>query len=943
MQRIVFLIVSLLFTSLTAYAQKGTLTGTVTEASNGEPIPFADVFVSSLKLGANTDFDGNYTISLPAGTHEVTISFLGYETQKKTITIKAGETLRENIKLAEESVVLGGVDVVVTVNRGTEAALKLERKEAAAVVQKIGQQELQRKGVSNAAQGVSKVAGVSLVGSKQLFVRGMGDRYNNAMLNDLPIPSTNPDLKVIPLDIFPSSIISDLSVTKTFSADQYGDFAGGTINIRTRGFPQKPMFMVRFSVGYNSQATFRDFESSNRSFGARIGYDNSRNMPGSVNALRYPEPGQPPYVYQTPTTGEASPFQTPFAPNRYKAPLSMGITVANGNLYKFNEGRSEFGYILNLSHSNDYNYTPGRYAFYNAQLSERFNYAVDRYTYNTSTTAMLNLHYRVNAKNKFGFQTLYVNQSADDFATYVGNDFDLGPVASRRNTYNNYGLWVNQLNGYHETGKNSKFTWAASYAQSLATEPDRVQNSFRTVSNAGELQYFFLQDAVSNNHRFFSDLNESEINGRADYQFALFTKEDEKPKTTFLVGYQGKLKERTFRARQIDMDMNFGQEAVDLDQIDENFLNDANLGINGNPQKYRYFETYYPSNDYDADLNVQAGHITWNQVWKEDRLQSFVGLRAEYSVQSTLYKQLGDPLTRKPRLAQLDTLALLPSVGLKYTPSDRIVWFVGASQTMTRPSFLEFTPFRYNEAFGGFETQGNPNLTNGFNYNVDAKFEFYPTPGEIIGVSAFYKQLNDPIERIIVPTSGNLISFINSDNVNVYGVEFEFNRTLFGLFNMTADWTRNASFGTNLAYMYTEVSIDPTKFFPGLGFIAPTNPKRPMVGASPYLVNADVNYRINYTEKTNTLLTLVYNVYGRRLFSAGFQGVGDVYELPVNTLDLSTSTRFGSNWVVDLRVNNILNPQVIREQEGPNDRTQEVNSFRRGVDVIVRVAYRIGD
>lgn len=917
------------------YGQNATLKGTISEGAAKDPIPYASILIEEPKKNTVTDVDGNYELSLPAGTYKITFTTLGYIDHVETITLKAGETKVYNVSLKEESLNLEEVTVTAKAERQSEATLNVERKEAATVVQKIGAQEMQRKGVSNVAQGVSKVAGVSMVGSKQIFVRGMGDRYNLVTLNGLPVPSTNPDLKVIPLDIFPTQVISDISVNKSFSVDQYGDFAGGAVNVRTRDYPESGFIQVRLQGGYNSLATGKDFNFGNRTTSARLGFDQSRNMPQEVIDAR----NSTARVYRT-SAGSTSPFETKFTPNVAKAPLNTGVSITGGNKFKVNGGKDEIGFLASINHSNDHDVNFGQYAFYNAQLNRVFDYDFTKNTYNTNTTGLANIAYNRAGVFNIGYTFMYAHQTSDEQASYDGIDNDLGHIFSRRNTYKNYNLMVNQLSAKYEINKRNTISGAFSFNQSKAAEPDRLQNVFRVVGNSVEnYTYYFSKDAISENHRFFSDLTETEYNARLDYTHIL--NPEAANKTIFKAGYQGKIKDRIFNARQIDMRMNFDQ-AVDITNVDQ-YLIDANLSDGRTDGTYGYDETYYPSNDYTADQMINAIYGEWTQEWNP-LLKSIVGVRTEISDQNTYYKLQGDAFSRKPRVAAIPDVNILPTLTVKYTPTISQVWLFSASQTITRPSFLEITPFRYSEAFGGFETQGNPGLTNGSNVNVDLKYEYYPTPAEIIAVSAFGKYLNDPIERIIVPTSGNLYSFINTNSVFVYGLEFELNKSLYGMFGMESNTARNISFGLNTAIMHTEINIDAERYYEGLGYVRPTNLSRPMVGASPFLINADANYRAVWSESSSTLFTVVYNQFGRRLFSAGFQGVGDVYENPVPTVDLNISTTFGKKhkWILDLRCNNILNPEIIREQQSIEGVTKVVNSYQRGVDVIVRLAYRLG-
>ena len=263
MKRLLTFCVAISIGSL-AIAQNGNLTGAVTEQADPTlTVPFANVVLAGTQIGGTTDFDGNFNIVAPAGTYDVVFSFIGYKTDTlRGISIKAGETTSLNHQMVTESEVLGNVTVVAQANRESQSALIIEQRKADQIVQNMGAQKLSEVGASEEAAGLAKVSGVSSA-SSDLVVRGMGDRYNNALLNGLPIPTTNPDNKMPELDLFPTDIVKNLQVTKTFSPELYGDFAGGNINIETKTYSDEPLLLVGVGTGFNSLITGQNFVTSN--------------------------------------------------------------------------------------------------------------------------------------------------------------------------------------------------------------------------------------------------------------------------------------------------------------------------------------------------------------------------------------------------------------------------------------------------------------------------------------------------------------------------------------------------------------------------------------------------------------------------------------------------------------------------------------------------------
>ena len=247
------------FLSFFSIAQKGTVSGTIStvEAGKVQPLPFVNVALKGTSIGGTTDLNGRFSFAAEPGAHTVIVSFVGFAPAEKAISVGLGLQTMVDLVLSSQGIDLGEVEVVQTRDREREGILLLERKGSTDLVQNIGAQELKKKGVSDVAEGVQKMVGISTVGNKYVVVRGLGDRYNAAYLNGLPLPSPDPDTKVAPLDIFPTSVVSSINVTKGFTPELYGDFAGGAVDIRTKRATGERSLQVSLGSGMNAQSTFR--------------------------------------------------------------------------------------------------------------------------------------------------------------------------------------------------------------------------------------------------------------------------------------------------------------------------------------------------------------------------------------------------------------------------------------------------------------------------------------------------------------------------------------------------------------------------------------------------------------------------------------------------------------------------------------------------------------
>jgi TonB-dependent receptor len=912
--------------SVLVFAQgTGKIAGTVTDKKTGETLISAAVKIVGTNKVVGTDVNGKFMLGgLAAGKYNLEISYVSYlPTTVKLVEVQATATTTLNVALEESSSTLNQVVIAGKANKESSQALLAERKTSTLVIQKIGAQELSRKGLSNVAEGVSKIAGVSMVGNKNVFVRGLGDRYNNTTLNGLPIPSTNPDLKLIPLDIFPTSVVKNIGVTKSYSPELYGDFSGGSIDITTKDYPEKGFFKVGLSSGYNSITTGKDFFTTERTASNFLGFDRSqRQMPSVVEGTK---------TYESTNFSNPKPgFSANWTPTQIKAPVSKGVSFAGGDLYNLGNGR-QFGFLTNLAYKNDLKYNDGLSAIYNAQQAPDYLYQTERYSFSTNASALLNLYYKAGSKSTYTITGLYVNDSSNDIFNQQGFKSDLsGDIYARRNSYVQNSLWTSQFSGTNNFSDRLKLKYTLGYTNITGSTPDRTQNSFIDNKNG---TYSFLKLNNSDNHKFFADLKEDDFSGSVAAD--LLSKGEGKSFKSLQFGFQGRYKSRVFNSRQVETRIGLNP-TFSLDQVD-NYLNDNNLGSGNDASTFRYVESYYAPNDYEADLLIAASFLNFDFEFNNN-LKFIAGVRAEYSQQNTYYK-LGSQTYDSPfRVKTIDGLDFLPALTLKYLLNDKANILLAASKTISRPQFVEAAPFRYNVGFGIAEGEGNPDLVNSSNINVDLKYEFYPSAGEIFAVSVFGKHIDKPIELTQVNSADPLFTYINTDKATLAGVEVEYNRNVGAIFGSSSKTLQNMSVGFNGSYIYSKINISQETINNSAKPIAPTHRTRPLFGASPYLINFDYSYKHNWSTKANTAFTLAYNIYGKRLFVAGAQQAGDIYEMPVNTLDFVLNTKLNNRIGLDLNIGNILNPTIKFQQEF-KDNNLIYNQYKRGINVGLNLNY----
>jgi len=533
--------------------ETGSVTGTLLDKEAGDqPLPFANVLIKGSTKGTTTDFDGLYTIdNLEAGTYTLEFSFVGYEIVNKELIIIAGQTTTINASLGASAAALDEVIIKTTTKKESEAAILLEQKNAVTIQQKIGAQELSKKGVGDVATGLTKATGISRQSDK-LYVRGLGDRYNNAYLNGLPIPSLNPKLKLIDLGIFPTNIVENLGIYKTYSPDIYGDFAGASVNIDTKDRPGKGFLEFGFKSGANTNAISNDFFLLNGGQYDDWGLDDgSRRVPIFLDI--------PNYNYVS-TDINYFPFDTSFNPEkRFNGPDGGG-SITGGKTFSIGD-EQKLDILFTGSFSQNHNTAlDGKEATFNAQGEVISNFDnTDRYRYNTNTTVLGSVGYRWNNSNKLLATTLFVNDTQDELREFIGIGEEATDVTifARRGTYEQNTLFTQQLTGEHKFAEGKyQLDWGVAYNNAKGLIPDRRQLFFTQLEDSSLLLGNRTSPDLANNQRFYQELNEDDYSAKIDFDINFGKNEEDIFKNKLTLGVAARMKDRDFEANQLNYDVN---------------------------------------------------------------------------------------------------------------------------------------------------------------------------------------------------------------------------------------------------------------------------------------------------------------------------------------------------------------------------------------------------
>jgi hypothetical protein len=904
-----------LFISTLAFSQnKGTVSGVITDKDyNNETLPFANVLLKGTQINGTTDIDGKYSLNAPAGSYVIQYSFIGYESAEVPIIVKSGETITLSKALGASSYKLDDVVITTTVNKQKETALLMDQKNAVEIKQSIGSQELARKGVSDVATAVTKTSGITKQeGSGNIFVRGLGDRYNSTTMNGLPIPSNDPEKKNLNLEIFSTDIVEYISIDKVYGGSTYGDFAGGNVDIISKDYKGKGFLKINIGSKVNTNAI------TEANFKLQKGFD-------GVGFTKKSIPNNP-----------LTQFNYSSLQMKEYTPVASSYGISGGKSFDVgSEGK--ISVFATASFNNDFSSKSNGTAKASVNGNGIANKNFNNYTelkYETNTTAMANIGYKINSNNKVSFNSLYINTSTQSKEEYTGYIVDIandGNGLIRRFNYEKNSLWINQILGEHKIGERSKLNWGVSYNIIDGSMPDRVQNIFRNEDTGYQLSSISAPD----NHRYFQKLKEDELAANASYDYKFNKNEtgDYQGKITF--GLNERIKSRGFQATQFNLKANSGSTntVVDPNNLDlfynqNNFSNGAFsiATFRGNSQVFNALDPQ----TYGGDLMIHAAFA--NTEYKLKKLTAVLGLRGEKITQKVQWNtQLG-----AIGEDQLDKTAFLPSLVMKYELNSKQNLRLGLSKTYTLPQFKERAPFIYEEVLQ--VKVGNKDLYASDDYNLDLKWEMFPKSDELISVTAFGKYILNPMNEVTISSSSNDISYINTGDYGyVAGAEVEYRKQLF---NSDSNNSKKLSAGLNASYLYSNQELNADKVNRETVFqVDFTQTKGKFTGASDLLLNADLTFFNEWNDKNNNMTTTIaYTYFSDRVNAIGTSNRGDLVDKAFGSLDFIVRSKLTEKLGLGLVSKNLLNPTVNRVQENA---TADVNvlSYKKGATISLSLNY----
>jgi hypothetical protein len=811
----------------------------------------------------------------------------------------------------------------------SEAGLLSLQRTAAAVTDGISAEQISRSPDSDAGEAIARVTGVSVVDNQFVVVRGLAERYSNTLLNGAELASPEPTRRVVPLNIFPASLLESVLTTKAATPDKPGDFAGGSVEIRTKEFPEERIAELKLSSAYNSLRTFKSVSHFGRRGVDYFGYD------GQARAQEIP----PQEAGRYEEYGESLRLDWIPEPRRIIPDLGLGVTLGD-QLGSFERA---IGYVLSIDYGLGTGYTPDRrFQFLDVNRETGAVSAGRTQAVNTSATTetdwgvVANISARLGSSNTLSLRNLWTHESEDlvnyreSFAFDPGESSETGRYRDYQVRYIERDFRQTQLAGNHLLPfLGVTADWKATYAMAARDEPENRALTY--TLRVGDPD-FRLKEGPQN----FVDrpMDEWSGSGQLDlsFPFPWFGNEA----GLFKTGGLYRRKDRELQAMKINIfAIGTGPWYLPPDELYEPEIIKGENGTDG----IAFDGADGGTLPYTSTDLVSAAYVM-TDLPITSSLRLVGGLRVE---QWDLKVETG---TFVDSLAiRRNELDYLWSANLTYELTQRMNLRAAAFRTVSRPDARELALSTYVPLAGECEVLGDPTLQDAKVLNFDGRWEWFPSPNELIAAGAFYKWFDRPFLEFVRPSQGlGGCTFITINGKNSYNLGFEVElRKNLGFLALE-------NFNASANFTFTDGEIrnpPPDSVTPGASTFG-TVGALPLQNQSRYLVNASLGYDdpdagFNANVLFNFFSDRV-DRYGKAVFvvledgtPATQRGV-DFIEGGRPTIDAKMAKSFG-RFSVSLSGENLTNQKhtvFVETAEGP----EPTEEYARGVSFSLGVTVR---
>ncbi len=876
---------------------------------DGKPIAEATILFSGLEKVFKTDSQGKILEKVPEGEYSLSVFHPNFQT--KTLSgVKISEgtpNLAVSLKPAQNE--LEDVVVLAPKIKGSLSALVEIRKQSSAVTDVLGAEQMARAGDSDAAASLRRVTGLTLVGGKYVYVRGLGERYSGVQMNSFSLPSPEPARRVVPLDLFPTSIMESIIVQKSYSPDLPGEFGGGIIQLKTRSLPEK--FFLRSNVSFLYENVNNRLEHQGGSLDWLGMDDGTRKMPANVQAVlaqgKQLEVNTPGFnggvsAQELSQLTQSFPSGTEFS--RVDTPSMPGLSLTTGTGMK--KGKVQIGTSGSVIYSQNTDQLSRTVRTFSIGAGGKLANDTQRLSEYSEIETRLGGSYEVGVevakKHRLIANTFLLRNTTKltqiDQTTFVSDPSTQTYTAD----FTERQLWTRHLKGEHEVWKWGttplQLDWRWGWADARRDSPRRMELAYMLNGDGSKT----LLDNQTGNQTIYSFLEDNSVEKALNLTLPIFINDREWVKVK--VGLMDIDKQRDSDTNRFNFNtqkLTPEQKANSDTALSQENKTNGSISLNSSSTN---------TDSYQGVQTIQAQYALV-EVNPLESLSFQAGLRREKSVQTVktfLYQNPQNPSSE----SEISMTDVLPSYGVVWKPTASVRARFNYSETLSRPDFREMAISSFIDDETGNFIKGNENLKGTVIRNFDHRWEYYFTADEYASIGFFYKEFQNPIEVIFLPGVNRIQSFENAKAAKNYGIELEGRVGLRHFARPLRRWTVLS----NVTYINSQIELNEEN----LG--TQTSKERPLQGQSPYAINFQLQYD---RPQWGLSATTLYNVVGKRITEVGTSKIPDTYEQPFGQLDFVGTKSINKTWTMSLRARNLLDPEVESTQGN-----EMVRSQRRG-------------
>lgn len=908
----------------------GTVAGVLT-GPGGAPVPDAQVYVRGRRESAVSGADGRFVLVVPAGEAVLSVIHPQFGAERVEVVVPAEGEVPLAVELTPAGLALEDFVVTAPYIAGGVAELSAERRSTGNVVDVVGAEQMARAGDSSAAGALKRVTGLTIVGGKYIYVRGMGERYSATTLNGMFLPSPEPERRVVPLDIFPTGMLGSVVVQKTVSADVSAEFGGGVVQLRTRGVPEEAFFELDASVEYVTGTTLTDGLTYDGGGLDWLGVDDgARALPGAVAAEfdrsglqrcagSIQLPGRGPCVTQAELDGLARTLPNVWQPSTVTITPGFGASAAAGD--RFDLGRGiDLGVTGSLSYGQGWSKQSGARDSFGLDGGELVSKEPGEYlnvVRSVDLSAIAEVALAFGEDHELATTTLVLRNTDDLVGQYAGVQFGDENNALRvtRLQWVERQLLTQQVRGRHVLPiADLAAEWHYGFSRALRDEPNR--RTWQYDKGRGTDEPYGMSAKPEANRRFFSTLEDDTHDVEASLRLPIGPADAEGEASDFVeVGGAVLRRARAVESLQFHLEGDAGGRATEPIEV---LLAPANIGVDG---RYVTENDTQLGDSYAATLGLEAAWLMGRYGLFDEALSVMAGVRVEHV---EMRVESFAPIGEDPPPGLLDEVDVLPSASVTWALTDDMQLRGGYGRSVNRPEFREKASLRYDDVIDRRSYKGNPDVQQAVIDHFDVRYEWYLSPRESASVAVFYKRFDGPIEQIIEAGVDKTIIPDNTRGADNLGLELDARKQL----GFLGEWGESFYVAGNLALIAS--SVDTTRAVEeGGASLVLTSKERALQGQSPYVLNLQLGYE---DLDGGAYATLLYNVAGPRIVQVGTDGLPDALEAPRHIIDLVVAVPLGEGLELKFKARNLLDAEV-REEQGDRvaDRYTEGRRFGLGL------------